>query len=117
MRLFGNDPDCGPLLELGQTVQTGRQAAAGLLDSLSDADVFLTLHRQERSVWGGECGDPECVADMLLAEQRRAAAAARSPLDRVLNRGARPADPPALLLPMADEIDRAGIADAGESAS
>ncbi len=99
------------------TVETGRRAAAGLLDTMSDADVFLTLHRQERTAWGGECGDPECVADMLLAEQRRAAAAARSPLDRVLHRDARPTDPPALLLPMADEIDHAGIADAGESAS
>lgn len=87
------------------TVATGREAAAGLLDSMTDADVFLTLHRQERSTWGGECGEPDCLADMLIAEHRRAAAATRSPLDRVFNRDPRPKDSPALLLPMAGEID------------
>lgn len=86
-------------------VASGREAAAGLLDSITDADIFLTLHRQERSAWGGECGDPECVADMLLAEQRRMAADARSPLDRVLNRDPKPPNVPAVILPMADEID------------
>ncbi|MGH2382922.1 MAG: hypothetical protein ACRDG7_17100, partial [Candidatus Limnocylindria bacterium] len=86
------------------TVETGRQAAAGLLEAITDADVFLTLHRQERAAWGGACGEPECVADMLLADQRRAAAASRSPLDRVLNRDPMPPGSPALLLPMADEI-------------
>jgi hypothetical protein len=87
------------------TVATGREATAGLLDSMTDADVFLALHRQERSTWGGECAELECLADMLLAEQRRAAAATRSPIDRVLNRDPRPKDSPALLLPMAGEID------------
>lgn len=87
------------------TVATGREAAAGLLDSMTDADVFLALHRQERSSWGGECGELDCLADMLIAEQRRAAAATRSPLDRVFNRDPRPKDSPALLLPMAGEID------------
>lgn len=86
------------------TVATGREAAGELLGSITDADIFLTLHRQERAAWGGECGEPECVADMLLAEQRRVAAASRSPLDRVLNRDPRPAGS-ALLLPMAGEIE------------
>ena len=87
------------------TVATGRSAAAGLIDSMTDADVFLSLHRQERASWGGECGEPGCIADMLLADQRRTAAAARSAIDRVLHRDrhARPAPP--LLLPMSDEID------------
>ena len=88
------------------TVAAGREAAGGLIDSMTDADVFLIVHRQERSAWGGECGDPQCVADMLLAEQRRNAAAARSPLDRVLNRDPTPKAPPALLLPEASEIER-----------
>jgi hypothetical protein len=87
------------------TVATGREVATGLLDSMTDADVFLTLHRQERSTWGGECGEPECLADMLLAEQRRAAAATRSPLDRVFGRDPRPKGPHALLLPVAGEVD------------
>lgn len=87
------------------TVATGREAAAGLIDTLTDADIFLALHRQERASWGGECGEPECVADMLLAERRRTAAAARSPLDRVLGRAAEPKEPPALLLPLAETPD------------
>jgi hypothetical protein len=86
------------------TVATGREAVAGLLESMTDTDVFLVIHRQERSTWGSECGEPDCVADMLLAEQRRAAAASRSPLDRVLNRDPTPRGMPALLLPMADEV-------------
>jgi hypothetical protein len=86
------------------TVAVGRDAAAGLLEAMTDTDVFLVLHRQERSAWGSECGDPDCVADMLLAEQRRTAAAARSPLDRVLNRDPAPRAAPALLLPLATEL-------------
>jgi hypothetical protein len=86
------------------TVQLGRITAGGLLDSMTDADIFIALHRQERATWGGECGEPECLADMLIAEQRRAAAAARTPLDHVLNRDPSPAQRPALLLPMADEV-------------
>jgi hypothetical protein len=86
------------------TVASGQEAAGGLLETITDADIFLALHRQERASWGGECDDAECVADMLLAEQRRVAAAARSPLDRVLNRDPRP-KAPAVILPMANEID------------
>jgi hypothetical protein len=87
------------------TVAVGREAVADLLESITDADVFLALHRQERADWGGECGEPECIADMLLAEQRRAAAATRTPFDRILNRPPRPKGAPALLLPMADELE------------
>lgn len=83
----------------------GREVAGDLLDSVTEADLFLMMHRQERSEWGGECGDPDCLADMLLAMHRKAAAAERSPLDRVLNRDPRPRNTPALLLPMASELD------------
>ena len=87
------------------TVATGREAAAGLLESMTDADVLLALHRQERAVWGGDCADAECIADMALAEQRRAAAASRSTLDRVLHRDPPPRSSPAMLLPMANQVD------------
>jgi hypothetical protein len=97
------------------TVETGHEAAGGLLGSITDADIFLTLHRQERASWGGECGEPECLADMLLAEQRRFAAAARSPLDRVLGREPAPRNAPSLLLPLAGES--AGAEDAGDPMS
>jgi hypothetical protein len=85
------------------TVAMGQEAVGGLLEAITEADVFLALHRQERAAWGGECGDPECIADMLLAEQRRIAARARSPLDRLLNRDPEPKNAPALLLPLAGE--------------
>lgn len=85
------------------TVAMGHEAVGGLLETITDADVFLALHRQERAAWGGECGEPECVADMLLAERRRIAARARSPLDRLLNRDPEPRNSPALLLPLAGD--------------
>ena len=87
------------------TVTMGQEAVGGLLEAITEADVFLALHRQERAAWGGECGDPECVADMLLAEQRRIAARTRSPLDRLLNRDPEPKNAPALLLPLAGDPD------------
>jgi len=90
------------------TVAVGRAASTGLLDSSTDADLFLMVHRQERASWGGACEDTECVADMLLAEQRRIAAAARSPLDRLLHRDPAPVSAPALLLPSADEEEASG---------
>ena len=80
-------------------VARGREAVDGLLDCLTDADVFLTLHRQWRAWWGSECDEPECAADLLLAEQR--ARASRSPISRVLGRSSRPMSD-ATLLPLAD---------------
>jgi hypothetical protein len=87
------------------TVAAGKEATGGLLEAITDADIFLTLHRQERAAWGSECNDLQCVGDMLLAEQRRIAAAERSPLDRLLNRDPRPKNAPALLLPLAHEVE------------
>jgi hypothetical protein len=88
------------------TVAVGQHAAGGLVESLTDADVFLALHRQERAAWGGDCEDLECLADMALAQQRRAALASRSPIERVLNRdpARRPATP--LVLPFAGELSQ-----------
>lgn len=84
------------------TGRIGQDAAAGLLEAMTDSDIFLALHRQERAAWGSECGDSECIADMLVAEQRRAALAARSPLDRVLLRESGPQGT-ALVLPLRDD--------------
>lgn len=83
-------------------VASGREAVGDLLDAWTDADVFLMLHRHERGAWGSTCNEPECVADMLLAEQRRTEAERRSPLDRFLGRDTRPKQTPAPLLPLAD---------------
>jgi hypothetical protein len=88
------------------TVARGREAAGDLIASMSDADIFLALHRQERAAWGSECGDPECIPDMLLAERRRTAHAAQSPIDRVLKRNRPDAGTQGpLLLPARDELD------------
>jgi hypothetical protein len=84
-------------------VASGRETVSGLLEACTDADLFLMIHRHERGSWGSVCGEPECVADMLLAEQRRAALEERSALDRVLGREPKPKSQPALLLPLADD--------------
>jgi hypothetical protein len=89
------------------TVAVGQHAAGGLVESLTEADVFLALHRQERAAWGGECEDLACLADMALAQQRRSALAARSPIDRVLNRDRAPGPAAPLVLPFADELTSA----------
>jgi hypothetical protein len=88
-------------------VASGREAVGDLLDGCTDADVFLMLHRHERSSWGSTCDDPECIPDMLLAEQRRNAAAERSPIDRLLGREPRTRSSPALILPLAGGDDEA----------
>jgi hypothetical protein len=87
------------------TVAGGRDAVGGLLESCTDADVFLMLHRHERSAWGSSCDEAECIPDMILAEQRRNAAAERSPLDRLLGREPRRKSPPALILPLSGADD------------
>jgi hypothetical protein len=85
------------------SVQEGRNAVGDLLAVCSDADLFLMLHRHERASWGSECGDAECIADMLAAEQRRNAAARRSGIGRLLGRDGAPEPSSAPLLPLAEE--------------
>ena len=87
------------------TVAKGREAVGELLDSCTDADLFLMVHRHERATWGRVCGEPECIADMLVAEQRRTALDERSALDRVLGREPRRKrkSQPALLLPLTND--------------
>lgn len=85
------------------TVAAGREAVGGLLESCTDADLFLMVHRHDRGSWGSVCADRECVGDMLVAEQRRAALDERSALDRVLGRDRKRKRQPALLLPLADD--------------
>lgn len=84
-------------------VASGRETVSGLLEACTDADLFLMIHRHERGSWGSVCDEPECVADMLLAEQRRIALEERSALDRVLGREPKPKSQLALLLPLADD--------------
>ena len=89
------------------TVASGRDAVGDLLDAWTDADVFLMFHRHERGSWGSTCDDAACIPDMVLAEQRRNAAAERSPIDRLLGREPRTAPTPALILPLSGADDEA----------
>lgn len=90
------------------TVTAASDVARELVGSLTETDLFLAVHRQERSAWGSSCGQPECIADMVLAEQRRTAASARSVFDRVLRRDPQPRPAAALLLPHAMDRDEEG---------
>lgn len=81
-------------------VGLGRETVGGLIDSCSDADVFLAMHRHSRASWGTECDAAACAADMLLAERRRAANE-RSLVATVVGRTRAPDGPPSLL-PLAD---------------
>jgi hypothetical protein len=81
-------------------VAVGRQTVGGLIDSCTDADVFLAMHRHSRAFWGTECDAAECAADMLLAEQRRSAIE-RSLVGAVIGRSRRRDRTPSLL-PLAD---------------
>lgn len=87
------------------TLARARDAVGDLLESCSDADLFLAMHRQERGSWGSECSDPECIPDMLLADQRRTALTERFALGRVLGRGTHPRSETPLLLPLTDDTD------------
>jgi hypothetical protein len=81
-------------------VAMGRRTVGGLIDSCTDADVFLAMHRHSRASWGTECDAVECAADMLLAERRRTANE-RSLVAAVVAR-ARGGDRTPSLLPLAD---------------
>jgi len=78
------------------TVHAGRKTRIGeLIDGCTDADVFLTLHRQSHSLWGTECEAAEEAVERLISEERSPMRAGVSAIERVLNRARR--RPPTLL--------------------
>jgi hypothetical protein len=85
------------------TVAGARQKIGSLIDSSTDADVFLAIHRQRVAWWGSECDAPDCAAQELLVERQLAAARSRS-LVKIL-RGQQEPMPRAPLLPLS-EADR-----------
>ena len=97
-----------------------RETVGDLLDSCTDADVFLAFHRQARGYWGSECDAAECAADQVLATTRRAAARDRSPIGVVLGLAGRRQAPAPVLLPSLirtsrpDSLDSAGPGACGE---
>ena len=87
------------------TVESTRASVGDVIDSCSDADVFLAIHRQRLAWWGSECDDIECAAQQLLASRQLEAARNRSIIDAVLRRDAtrEAAAPP--ILPLSDHAD------------
>ena len=87
------------------TVAAARSQVGGLVDSCTDADVFLSIYRQRLAWWGSECDAVDCAATELLVERQLAAARERSPLGGILHRrGSKPA-PTAAVLPLTDTQD------------
>ena len=87
------------------TVAAARARVGGLVDSCTDADVFLSIYRQRLAWWGSECDAIDCAATELLVERQLAAARARSPLGGILNRGGRKSAPTAAVLPLTQAED------------
>lgn len=81
------------------TVSAARASVGGLLDSSTDADIYLAIHRQALAWWGTECDAPECAAQQVLA-QRAIASRRRSLVTALLRRDA--AGKAARVLPLAD---------------
>lgn len=79
-----------------------RETVGDLLESCTDADVFLAYHRQARGFWGSECDAAECAADQVLASRRREAARDRSPIGLVLGLAQRRQASSPMLLPLAE---------------
>ena len=81
------------------TVANARESVGGLLDTCTDADIFLAMRRQQVAAWGTACGAEMCSAEQLLT-RRRLAARGRSAIGRVLDRGR--STPPPMLLPLTE---------------
>ena len=56
------------------TVSEARRTIGSLIGGLSDADIFLAIHRKRLAWWGSECDAIECAAQELLVERQMAAA-------------------------------------------
>lgn len=82
------------------TVNEARDRVGSLLDSLTDADVFLAIHRQRVAWWGTECDAVDCAAQELLVERELAVSRGRSLFDTAFRRSGR-RRPPAVL-PLTD---------------
>ncbi len=86
------------------TVAAARAQVGGLVESCTDADVFLSIHRQRLAWWGSECDAIDCAATEFLVQRQLAAAKARSPLGILRRRGSGPARA-AAVLPLTDTPD------------
>jgi hypothetical protein len=68
------------------TVANARGGIGSLIDSWTDADVYLAIHRQRIAWWGSECDAADCAAQELLVERQLAAVRRRSLVGGLLRR-------------------------------
>lgn len=85
------------------TVAEARARVGSWIDSSTDADIFLAIHRQRLAWWGSECDAVDCAAQELLVERQLAAARGRSGIGSLLRRGAHGTSHAAPILPLTDE--------------
>src|SRR5918992_2620406 len=64
--------------EYQPTVTSARTTVGEVLEGLTDADIYLAIHRRRVAWWGSECDDPDCAAQEALVEDQLAAARRRS---------------------------------------
>jgi hypothetical protein len=85
-------------------VREARRSIGSLIESLTDADVFMAIHRQRLAWWGSECDAVECAAQELLVERQLASARERSLLSGLLRRpGQSGSDSRPAVLPLSSE--------------
>jgi hypothetical protein len=84
------------------TVADARDRIGTHIDSMTDADVFLAIHRQRVAWWGSECDAVECAAQELLVERQLSEARNRSLVGRLLGSAQAGSAAKARLLPLSD---------------
>jgi hypothetical protein len=82
------------------TVASAREHVGSLVEAMTDADLFLTIHRQRIAWWGTECEALDCAAQEVVTE-RQLAVARRRGLRALFAGHPDAALPNALLLPLA----------------
>ena len=56
------------------TVERARQGVGQLIDTCTDAEIYLGIHRRRVAWWGSECDDADCAAKEELVARRLAEA-------------------------------------------
>ncbi len=84
------------------TVSNARSTIGRLIDTSTDADVFLAIHRQRLAWWGSECDAVDCAAQEMLVERQLAASRSRSFLGGILEGGSDRRPNPAAVLPLTE---------------
>lgn len=90
------------------TVAEARAKVGGWIESSTDADIFLAIHRQRLAWWGSECDAVDCAARDLLVERQLAAARSRSGIGSLIRRGPAGDRHGAAILPLVDDPDASG---------